>query len=152
MDRRLLLVFALVAVVAFSGCTSSKDIQTPSIVTEEKSLDILLEDTLNAEVPSYSVAIDVTNLKKGDSLTIEYIAYTYGFASGIYEHMTKVFVFLDDYLKDSGESYDSIRLVAIGWQTGDQYELEITMEELSNFISGEIDFEQWKEMVIVKEG
>ena len=139
----------LISIIIVSGCTTQNN---NHIQSQEKTLDIILEETLNAEVPDYTKYIDVTSLRKNDNLTIEYIAYTAGFAPNIYEHMTKVFAFLDNYLKESGESYDSIKLIAIGWQTGDQYTIELTREELSNFVLGEFGFEQWQEMVSVVEG
>jgi len=139
-----LIIIGIITIILISGCVSKN---SNLIKSQEKTLDILLEEKLNSKVPSYTKYIDVTNVKKDDNLTIEYIAYAGGFAPNIYEHMTNVFTFLDNYLNESGESYNSIKLVAIGFQTGDQYTLVITREELSKFVSGGLGFEQWNGMV-----
>lgn len=148
--KKIIPVLLILAVIAISGCVQQEASEKELPESGEKSLDILLEETLNAEVPSYTKVIDVTIVKSDDNLTIEYIAYASGFASGIYEHMKKVFVFLDGYFKEKGELYNRIELIAIGYQTGDRYTLEITQEELSEFVSGELDFEQWTDMIEVK--
>jgi len=116
----------------------------------KKSLAEVLEKVVNAEASPGSALIEVTNVKKNHNLTIEYIAYSTNLEPGHYSYMKKVATSLDSYLKERNESYQIIQLVSIAWQSTTTYTLTITPEQLSDYASGKLGFEEWKQIIVIK--
>ncbi|MDK2877215.1 MAG: hypothetical protein PWQ22_1625 [Archaeoglobaceae archaeon] len=151
--------YSLIAIVVIatllSGCMSENPkptstptptpIPTPAAFNENelvKRIDI----KLNPE--KYSKYIDYINVaKKGEQLTVSYVAYMSGSEGVLYRQMMRVIDVVGEYLNERDTEIKTVKFKAVD-SSGEEYVFEIAREDIPKLLNEQCGFIEWEKAVL----